>query len=153
MPPVEKGPRNPHVKIPRLEARLRKELLLERVAELDPQLATELRAIDATLAVYETRQGTRYAFTRKYAAAVDACLRNCGRWMRPREIAFELAEGGFILDPANGPRLVVDAIAGMVESGKLLRHRETVGLLNWHPDVDPGPELPTSDPQDDRQSA
>lgn len=131
----DKNPRLPHIKIPRLEALLKKEVLLERVAELDSQLATELRAVDATLAVYETTQGTRYAKYRSTSKAVIASLESIGRWSRPREIARDLAEGGFVMDPANGPRLIVDACRLMVDGEKLKRLGDYVGLPSWP--VDP----------------
>jgi hypothetical protein len=51
--------RKPQVRIKRLEAQLRKEKLMERVAELDPILAAELRAADALLDAYKSNQGTQ----------------------------------------------------------------------------------------------
>ncbi len=121
MPQPDSSNRKPQVKIKRLEAQLRKEKLMERVAELDPILAAELRAADALLDAYKSTQGMQYMAFRSTSKAIIACLEAKGGPMRPREIALDLAEGGFAMDPSNGPRLIVDSCRLMVERGKLKR--------------------------------
>ena len=125
-----------HIKIPRLEALLDKEKLFERVAAYDQALASELRANDAQLAAYATTKGTEYAFTRDTREVTITCLeRNAPKWMRPREVARALAEGGFLMDPLNGPRLIVDSLRRTADANLIQRteDKEFVAALGVPP--------------------
>ena len=110
----------------------RRERILRELEGVAPVQVAELRTIQ--LAIDQISAGldrTRFAGIRSTPEAAEKCLRENGVWMDPRAIAIELQQGGFPMDPENGPRLARESILYNAEVGIFVLRDKLIGLPEW----------------------
>jgi len=108
------------------------EQLLKSWEKLDPESAAKYRAAEAALKVLVAPGDGRYRQFRGTADAVRACLEFEKKWLPRQVIADKLFDGGFVMDPEFGRRLVVKSITTSIGRGIFVEDAEKlVGLPEW----------------------